>query len=73
MLPPAKLESYLSELNEQTMAVSTVLTHLLQSRDALQQDAETYNKLIGELVGEAQKIKTQKRRTTPSRRGTTGT
>lgn len=71
LLPPAKLEDYLEELNEQTLAVSAVLTHLLQARDALQQDAETYNKLIGELVSEAQKVKTQKK--APSRRGTAGT
>lgn len=48
---------------------SSLLTHLLQQRDALQQDSETYNKLIGELVGEAQKMKTgSKTRTGGSRR-----
>lgn len=57
LLPLASLEAYLSELRTQTQNTSTLLTHLLQTRDALQQDSETYNKLIGELVGEAQKMK----------------
>ncbi|TFY69421.1 hypothetical protein EVJ58_g428 [Rhodofomes roseus] len=43
------------------MQVSTMLTHLLQTRDALKQDSETYNKLIGELVADAQKRSTAKR------------
>lgn len=58
LLPLASLESYLSELRTQTQNTSALLTYLLQTRDALQQDSETYNKLIGELVGEAQKMKT---------------
>jgi len=61
LLPISALEKYSVDLQEQTINTSTVLTHLLQTRDALQQDSETYNKLIGELVGEAQKIKTSKR------------
>ncbi|KAH9939979.1 hypothetical protein B0H21DRAFT_755373 [Amylocystis lapponica] len=70
LLPIDKLESILADFETQTINTSTVLTHLLQTRDALQQDSETYNKLIGELVGEAQKIKTGKRTvTTPIRRG----
>jgi len=58
LLPLASLEAYLSELQTQTQNTSALLTYLLQTRDALQQDSETYNKLIGELVGEAQKMKT---------------
>ncbi|GBE80007.1 hypothetical protein BKA93DRAFT_824655 [Sparassis latifolia] len=67
LLPVTKLETFLAEMKTQTINTSTVLTYLLQTRDALQQDSETYNKLIGELVGEAQKIKTGKR--IPTRRG----
>ncbi|KAF8915831.1 hypothetical protein CPB85DRAFT_1217093 [Mucidula mucida] len=66
--PLATLERHLAELRAHTAKTQTRLTHLLQSRDALQQDAETYNGLIAELVGEAQKIKTGKGRT-PTRRG----
>ncbi|KAI0743283.1 hypothetical protein BC629DRAFT_244654 [Irpex lacteus] len=66
--PASKLESYLADLHAQTANTSALLTYLLQTRDALQQDSETYNKLIGELVGEAQKIKTGKR--TASRQST---
>jgi hypothetical protein len=58
LLPLAGLEAYLSELQTQAQNTSALLTYLLQTRDALQQDSETYNKLIGELVGEAQKMKT---------------
>ncbi|KAI0352985.1 hypothetical protein OH77DRAFT_1497498 [Trametes cingulata] len=68
LLPLSTLESRLSEVKAQTARASALLTYLLQMRDALQQDSETYNKLIGELVGEAQKIKTGKR-TAGSRRG----
>ena len=61
LVPASKLDGYLAEIRDQTANVSALLTYLLQMRDALQQDSETYNKLIGELVGEAQKIKTGKR------------
>ena len=67
LLPTSQLEGYLADLQSQTYSTSALLTYLLQTRDALQQDAEMYNKLIGELVGEAQKIKTGKR--SSSRRG----
>ncbi|KAJ7590793.1 hypothetical protein C8J56DRAFT_824592 [Mycena floridula] len=63
------LEKYLAEFRAQTANTSALLTHLLQSKDALQQDSETYNGLIAELVGEAQKIKTGKIRTPVTRRG----
>ncbi len=66
--PASKLESYLADMHAKTANTSALLTYLLQTRDALQQDSETYNKLIGELVGEAQKIKTGKR--TASRQST---
>ncbi|KAF7352609.1 hypothetical protein MVEN_01226400 [Mycena venus] len=62
------LEGYLTSLRAQTASTSALLSHLLQTRDSLQQDSETYNGLIAELVGEAQKIKTIKGRT-PNRRG----
>ncbi|KAG0709828.1 hypothetical protein DFH29DRAFT_885971 [Suillus ampliporus] len=55
LLPLAKLERCLVDLRTETTNVSSLLTHLLQTRDALQQDSETYNKLIAELVSEAQK------------------
>ena len=58
LLPLASLETYLSEIRMQTQNTSALLTYLLQTKDALQQDSEMYNKLIGELVGEAQKMKT---------------
>ncbi|KAH9850734.1 hypothetical protein C2E23DRAFT_833980 [Lenzites betulinus] len=67
LLPLRSVESHLADIKAQTAKASSLLTYLLQMRDALQQDSETYNKLIGELVGEAQKIKTGKR--TTSRRG----
>ncbi|PCH41465.1 hypothetical protein WOLCODRAFT_137405 [Wolfiporia cocos MD-104 SS10] len=59
--PISSLEKCLADMQSQTVRTSAVLTYLLQTRDALRQDSETYNKLIGELVGEAQKIKTGKR------------
>ncbi|THH26811.1 hypothetical protein EUX98_g7375 [Antrodiella citrinella] len=58
MMPLRHLNSHLESLKEETAQVSAVLTYLLQARDALQQDSETYNKLIAEMVGEAQKVKT---------------
>lgn len=67
LLPLASLEACLSDLRTQTQNTSALLTYLLQTKDALQQDSETYNRLIAELVGEAQKMKTVGR--TPSRRG----
>ncbi|CAK5262837.1 unnamed protein product [Mycena citricolor] len=67
--PLSTLEGYLAALRAQTANTSALLSHLLQTREALQQDSETYNGLIAELVGEAQKIKTTKGRT-PSRKGT---
>jgi hypothetical protein len=49
-----------------------LLTHLMQTRDALQQDSETYNGLIAEMVAEAQKKKMgAKGRQTPTKRGST--
>jgi hypothetical protein len=62
LLPPATLESRLADIRTQTAQTSALLKYLLQSREALQQDSEAYNKLIAELVGEAQKIKTGKGR-----------
>lgn len=70
MQPLAALERHLADLRMQTANTSSLLTYLLQSRDALQQDSETYNGLIAELVGEAQKIKSGKPTRTMSKRGT---
>ncbi|KAF9247390.1 hypothetical protein BU15DRAFT_39313 [Melanogaster broomeanus] len=69
ILPLAKLEKYLAELRSETTNTSSLLTYLLQTRDALEQDSETYNKLIAELVSEAQKSKTGKGRTAGKRSG----
>ncbi|GJE84252.1 hypothetical protein PsYK624_003280 [Phanerochaete sordida] len=70
LVPTDRLNKYVADFKEQTAHTSALLTYLLQTRDALQQDSETYNKVIGELVGEAQKIKTGKRTGTgPLRRG----
>lgn len=57
-MPLTSLEGLLGNIRMQTANASAVLTHLLQARDALQQDSETYNGLIAELVSEAQKMKT---------------
>lgn len=64
--PLSNLEHHLAELRTQTASASTLLTHLLQVRESLQQDSETYNGLIAELVGEAQKLKSGKPRGSPS-------
>ncbi|KZV76047.1 hypothetical protein PENSPDRAFT_599007 [Peniophora sp. CONT] len=71
LLPLPQLEKHLADMRAQTAATSSLLTYTLQTRDALQQDSEMYNKLIGELIGEAQKQKTGKSLSRgPSRRGT---
>ena len=68
LLPLATLERHLADLRTQTVTTSALLTHLLQTREALQQDSETYNGLIAELVNEAQKTKAGKGRQ-PVKRG----
>jgi len=68
--PLATLEGHRASLALQTASVSTVLTYLLQARDSLQQESETFNKQIGELILEAQRIKTTNKGGPPSRRGT---
>ncbi|QRW01559.1 hypothetical protein RhiLY_00556 [Ceratobasidium sp. AG-Ba] len=57
LLPLAQLEAHLATMRTLTSSSSALLSHLLQQREALQQDSETYNGLIAELVGEAQKMK----------------
>ncbi|TFK55559.1 hypothetical protein OE88DRAFT_1651930 [Heliocybe sulcata] len=57
LMPLAKLESSLKEIKTQTANASAALTYLLQTRDALQQDSDTYNSLIAELISEAQKTR----------------
>ncbi|TDL29689.1 hypothetical protein BD410DRAFT_780167 [Rickenella mellea] len=70
LLPLPTLEAHLNSVRSLTANTTTLLTHLLQTRDALQQDSETYNGLIAELVGEAQKMKTgPKTRTGAGKRG----
>ncbi|KAF9534748.1 hypothetical protein CPB83DRAFT_802934 [Crepidotus variabilis] len=63
------VERYLAEIKAQTANTSDLLTYLLQSRDALQQDSETYNGLIAEMVGQAQSLRSGKPRTPSIRRG----
>ncbi|KAF8557049.1 hypothetical protein OG21DRAFT_1407995 [Imleria badia] len=70
LLPLTKLDKYLADLRLETTNTSSLLTYLLQTRDALQQDSETYNKLIAELVSEAQKTKSGKSRVGVKRSGT---
>jgi hypothetical protein len=72
MQPLANVERYLSEIKAQTTMASRLLTYLLQSRDALQQDSETYNGLIAEMVGQAQSLRSGKPRTASIRRGNSG-
>ncbi|EPQ59107.1 hypothetical protein GLOTRDRAFT_54824 [Gloeophyllum trabeum ATCC 11539] len=67
LMPLPKLESCLRDIRAQTANASALLTYLLQTRDALQQDSETYNSLIAELISEAQKTKVNKGKT-PARR-----
>ncbi|QRW16197.1 hypothetical protein RhiXN_04198 [Rhizoctonia solani] len=55
LMPLPHLEAHLATMRTLTTSTSALLSHLLQQREALQQDSETYNKLIAELVGEAQK------------------
>jgi len=68
--PLATLEGHRANIKLQTDNLLTLLTYLLQARDALQQDSETFNKQIGELILEAQKMKTTNKGGPPSRRGT---
>ena len=58
LMPLTTLQAHLESLRALTASTSDLLSHLLQTRDALQQDSDTYNGLIAELVGEAQKMKT---------------
>ena len=70
LLPLPTLEAHLNTLRALTSDTSNLLTYLLQTREALQQNSETYNGLIAELVGEAQKLKSgSKNRTGTGRRG----
>lgn len=70
LLPLPTLEAHLNTLQTLTSDTSNLLTYLLQTREALQQNSETYNGLIAELVGEAQKMKSgPKTRTSANIRG----
>ncbi|KZT62809.1 hypothetical protein CALCODRAFT_489313 [Calocera cornea HHB12733] len=57
ILPLSAVQSQLAEIRAVTEQANALLAHLLQSRDVLQQDSETYNNFIAELVGVAQKAK----------------
>ena len=71
LLPLTVLDGHLESLRQARSAVTKHLTELLQKRESLRQDNETYHGLIGELVGEAQKRKMRrvKGRTASLRRG----
>ncbi|KAL1708629.1 hypothetical protein EV121DRAFT_196924 [Schizophyllum commune] len=66
--PLASLERTHTEIRTQIANTSTLLTYLLQVRDSLQHDSETYNKLIAELVSEAQRVRSGKNVRQPLRR-----
>ena len=68
MQPLPVVERHLANVRMQMAQTNALLTHLLQVRDSLQQDSETYNGLIAELIGEAQKNKAGKGRN-PTKRG----
>ncbi|KAK1231803.1 hypothetical protein PQX77_005017 [Marasmius sp. AFHP31] len=68
MQPLPIIERHLANVKMQMAQTNALLTHLLQVRDSLQQDSETYNGLIAELIGEAQKNKAGKGRNA-TRRG----
>lgn len=67
--PLSVIERHLADLKQQIISASALLTCLLQKRETLQQDHETYNNLIASIVGEAQKMKSGKQRTSTLRRG----
>ncbi|KAG7096733.1 hypothetical protein E1B28_004146 [Marasmius oreades] len=67
--PLSVIERHFANVRSQTAQTNALLTYLLQTRESLQQDSETYNGLIAELIGEAQKNKAGKSRTA-ARRGT---
>jgi len=70
LLPLPKLEAHLATLRSLTVNASSLLTHLLQTREALQQDAETYNKMISQYISQAQQQQSKGGR--PNKRGTMG-
>jgi hypothetical protein len=72
LLPIPKLEAHRTALQAQTIAASNLLTYLLQSREALQQESDAFNQKIAELVNEAQRMKSGTRRQTTRRGGAMG-
>jgi Domain of unknown function (DUF5102) len=60
LLPLTVLEAHLASVNDARSSATAYLTDLLQKRESLRQDNETYHGLIAELVGEAQKRKMTK-------------
>ncbi|PVF96472.1 hypothetical protein CPB86DRAFT_775753 [Serendipita vermifera] len=72
LLPIPKLEAHRAALQSQTLAASNLLTYLLQSREALQQESDAFNQRIAELVNEAQRMKSGTRRQTSRKGGTMG-
>ncbi|KAF8338723.1 uncharacterized protein EI90DRAFT_3144153 [Cantharellus anzutake] len=73
LLSVTTLMAHLETLQALTLSTSELLSYLLQQRDALQQDSEAYNKLIGGLVVEAQKMKSGAKGKASSMRGSTFT
>ncbi|KAF9514770.1 hypothetical protein BS47DRAFT_1294790 [Hydnum rufescens UP504] len=73
LLPLSTLTAHLESLRSLTASTSGLLSHLLQTREALRQDSETYNGLIGGLVVEAQKMKSGPQKGKTTKRGSTYT
>ena len=71
LLSISTLMAHLETLQALTISTSEFLSYLLQQQDALQQDSEAYNRLIGGLVGEAQKMKSGVKGRSSSKRGST--
>ncbi|KAG8970196.1 hypothetical protein FRB90_010675, partial [Tulasnella sp. 427] len=58
LLPLPLLNAHLDTLRSLTATTSSVLTHLLQQREALQQDSEAYNAVIADMIQkETQKMR----------------
>lgn len=58
LLPLPILNAHLDTLRSLTATTSSALTHLLQQREALQQDSEAYNAVIADMIQkETQKMR----------------
>ncbi|KAG8905960.1 hypothetical protein FRB99_007894 [Tulasnella sp. 403] len=64
LMPLPMLNGYLDTLRGLTATTSSILTHLLQTRESLQQDSESYNRAIADLISkQTQKLKAGSGRT----------